>query len=280
MARRGHNEGSIHKRLDGRWAGVLNLGWENGKRKRKTYYGKTRREVQELLSKGAVVLRAGIRPTLNDRLTLESYFRDWLGDGVQGTVRPSTLRGYASKVSNHIVPALGHVLVSKLTPQMVRGFLSDASQKGLSARTVHHLRAILRAALNDAVRLEIISRNPATLVDSPRIPYQELNPLDPKEARELLQAVSGERLEALYSVALAVGLRQGEALALRWADFDLAEGSLSVRGTLQRFKGRFEISEPKTARSRRTVALPDFAISALRAHHKRQSEERLTAGSA
>ena len=172
------------------------------------------------------------------------------------------------------MPALGHVLVSKLTPQMVRGFLSDASQKGLSARTVHHLRAILRAALNDAVRLEIISRNPAALVDSPRIPYQELNPLDPKEARGLLQAVSGERLEALYSVALAVGLRQGEALALRWADFDLAEGSLSVRGTLQRFKGRFEISEPKTARSRRTIALPDFAISALRAHHKRQSEER------
>jgi integrase len=121
-------------------------------------------------------------------------------------------------------------------------------------------------------------RNPAALVDGPRVQRREVRLVTPGEARQLLEAFRGDRLEALYTVALAVGLRQGEALGLRWQDVDLESGTLTVRVALERADGRFRLAEPKTKRSRRTIALPDVAIRALKAHRTRQSQERLLAG--
>jgi integrase len=143
---------------------------------------------------------------------------------------------------------------------------------------VDHLRAILRAALTDAVKWGLVSRNVADLVDPPRVRQEELRALSPTEAQSLLSAVEGDRLEALYSVALAMGLRQGEVLGLRWEDVDLDGASLSVRQSLQRIGSAFEFVEPKTVRSRHTLALPSVAAAALRAHRTRQLEEGLAAG--
>ena len=100
----------------------------------------------------------------------------------------------------------------------------------------------------------------------------------PEQARTFLDAIRGHRLEALYSVALAVGLRQGEALGLRWTDVDLSDGTLRVQVQLQRLGGEFKLVEPKTSRSRRTILLPAFAIAALRDHRVHQLEERMAAG--
>lgn len=273
--RRGHNEGSIYRRKDGRWAGVLTIGGG----KRKYYYGRTRGEVQAKLASAAVGLNNGLTPPASERLTVGQFLTGWLSDTVKPSVRPSTFRGYESKVRTHILPGLGKQPLVKLTPQRLEAFFNQKRMAGLSPQTVQHLRAIVRAALNDAVKWNLVPRNVAALVDGPRVPHHEIQPLSPDEARQLLEAVATHRLGALFSVALAVGLRQGEALGLRWEDIDLDAGTLTVRKTLQRIGGEFELVEPKTVRSRRTIALPSAAVDALRRHRTRQMEERLMAGS-
>lgn len=273
--RRGHNEGSIYRRKDGRWTAVLTIGGG----KRKYYYGRTRAEVQAKLASAAAGLSNGLTPPASERLTLGQFLNGWLSDTVKPSVRPSTFRGYESKVRIHILPSLGKQPLAKLTPQKLEAFFNQKRMAGLAPQTVQHLRAIVRAALNDAVKWGLVGRNVATLVDGPRVPHRDIQPLSPDEARQLLEAVATHRLGALFSVALAVGLRQGEALGLRWDDIDLDAGTLTVRKALQRIDGEFQLVEPKTARSRRTIALPSAAIEALRRHRARQMEERLMAGS-
>lgn len=149
-------------------------------------------------------------------------------------------------------------------------------EAGLSPRTVQYLRAVLRRALCQALKWDLVARNVATLVDPPRSVRYEVSPLTPTQA--FLAAVKGDRLEALYSVALALGLRQGEALGLRWSDVDLDAGTLKVRVALQRIGGKVELVEPKTKRSRRTVHMPPTIVTALKEHRIRQLQERLMCG--
>ena len=248
--------------------------------KRKSYYGRTRAEVQAKLIAAAAGLSGGLVPQANERLTVGQFLTNWLSDTAQPSVRPSTFKGYEGKIRTHVLPALGTVRLVKLTPQNLEAFLNQKRATGLSPQTVQHLRAILRAALADAVKWGLLPRNVAALVDGPRVPHRDVQPLTPEEAQSLLEGVRTHRLGPLFSVALAVGLRQGEALGLRWNDIDLDGGTLTVRKTLQRVDGKFVLVEPKTVRSRRTIALPSVAISALQTHRARQMEERLMASSA
>jgi integrase len=149
---------------------------------------------------------------------------------------------------------------------------------GLSPRTVAYTRAILRKALNQAVKRGQVARNVATLTDAPKQKKHKITPLDPAQGRALLAAVQGHRLEGLYRVALSLGLRMGEALGLRWEDVDLDRGESRVSVALQRRKGSKTLAEPKTERSRRALSLPSVLLSALKAHGMRQLEERLAAG--
>jgi len=272
--RRLKGDGSIFQRGDGRWCGKLTL--QDGSIKR--YYAASKRDVQLRLRAALKDVDDGLPIVKNEQLTVGQMLTQWLDMAVKPRVRASTLRGYESKVRIHILPALGTVRVSHLTPQRLQAFLNEKHRSGLSERTTGHLRDILRTALNDAAKWNLVARNVATLVDAPRVPEREVEGLSPKEARELLDAVKGDRLEALYSVALAVGLRQGEALGLRWDDGDLDAGTISVRRALQRIAGDYVFVDPKTKRSRRTIVLPAFAVTALKQHRKRQLEERLTAG--
>jgi integrase len=145
---------------------------------------------------------------------------------------------------------------------------------------VLYVRGVLRRALNEALRWGLVARNVATLVQPPRVRRYEISPLDAEQAQRLLTAIRGDRLEALFSVALAVGLRQGEALGVRWQDVDLDAGVLRVRHALQAVDGQLMLVEPKTTRSRRTIQLPSLAVGALREHRARQSVERTLAGDA
>ena len=214
-----------------------------------------------------------------DRLTTGAYLQRWLREAVTPTVRPQTLASYRRLVAGHITPELGRIQLSRLSPLDVQAFTNRKLEAGLSPRTVQYLHAILRRALGQALRWGLVTRNVATLVDAPRVRRAEVQPLHPDQARAFLAAVRGDRLEALYTVALVIGLRQGETLGLRWVDVDLEAGTLTVRNALQRLRPGWELVEPKTTRSRRTLALPAVAISALRAHRTRQLEERLWAGS-
>jgi integrase len=223
-----------------------------------------------------------------------AFLDRWLADSVKTTVRPKTLRSYTQLVELHLKPGLGHIQLAKLNPQETQRFLNRKLESGslrkppageatkpkaLSPRTVQYLHSILRHALGVALRWGLVARNVATLVNPPRVARKEVVPLAPAEAKMLLDALKGDRLEALYSVALAVGLRQGEALGLRWLDVDLDAGTLNVRVALQRIDGKVELVEPKTDRSRRAIALPAVAVEALRRHQVRQKQDRLVAGS-
>ena len=179
----------------------------------------------------------------------------------------------------HIVPDLGNVVLDQVTPQHVQALINKKLRAGLSPKTVQYMRGVLRTALGQAERWGMVSRNAAALVDGPRQHRNVINPLGLDEARRLLDAARDDRLGALYSVALAMGLRQGEALGLRWEDVDLEEGVLHVRYQLQRLNGKVQLVEPKTAMSRRTLALPDSIVASLEAHRERQARERHLAGS-
>lgn len=157
--------------------------------------------------------------------------------------------------------------------------LRAKSAGGLSPRRVAYIRAVLRRALGQALKWNLVSRNVATLVDPPRQVRHEISPLSPDECQRLLVEVRGDRLEALFVVALATGARQGELIGLRWSDLDLDAGTLTVRrARAMQADGSLGFSEPKSEKSRRTISLPAIALVALRAHRLRQLEERLGLG--
>jgi integrase len=216
-------------------------------------------------------------------MTVEQYLDSWLRETLPGTVRPSTEASYRYLVTRHIVPEIGKIRLEKLTPNDLRALLRDKSKelsergRPLSARTVQYIHAVLRRAFEQARRDELIDRNVASLVSAPRGKRKEVEPLDPDEARKLLDAARDNRLYALYAVAVALGLRRGEALALRWEDIDFDARTLRVSGSLQRINGELVVSEPKTARSRRTIPLPNVCVEALIRHRANQAKEKLEA---
>jgi integrase len=161
-----------------------------------------------------------------------------------------------------------------LTPQHVQALVNEKARSGLSPRTVQYIRDVLRNALNKAMRWGLVIRNVAELVDVPRIPRAERLILDVEQARRFLEVTHGHDLEALYTVALAVGLRQGEALGLKWEDISFSRRTLTVRRALQRAAGKLVFVEPKSATSRRTIPLPTVVIDALHRHRERQGERR------
>ena len=228
--RRGNHEGSIYRRKDGRWAAAISV--EGGKRR--YVYGKTRAEVATKLRNVQQAQANGL-PMADGRVTVGEFLRTWLSDIVSARVRPRTWRGYEQIVRLHLAPALGRVRLAKLTPPHVERMMKDGLAAGRSPRAVAHDRAVLRAALNAAMRWGLVGRNVAMLTDPPRVPEAEPRALSRADAQRILAAVEGDRLEALFTVALAVGLRQSEALGLPWSDIDLQGDRLSVTRVLQRY---------------------------------------------
>ena len=265
--RRGKGEGSITQLPDGRWQARLTY-WEGGRRRRKAFYGKTRAEARAKLMAALADLQRGL-PVPPERQSVGEFLERWLKDVVAPSVRPRTFASYSQLVRRHLLPTLGRVRLVRLTAQDIQACLNQKRQEGLSARTVQYLHAILRRALGQAEKWGLVARNAARLVDAPKVVRPEVKPLAPEDVRRLLDAARGDSLEALYVVAIAVGLRQGELLGLRWQDVDLERGLLSVR---------VQLTEPKSSRSKRTVQLPAVALKALREHRARQLEERLRAG--
>jgi integrase len=256
---------------------MVTLGYERGKRKRKSFYGDTRKEVQEQLTKALRDIQQGT-PIANERQTVGEFLQQWLEESVKGKKEPKTHASYAQLIRLHLTPELGRIVLAKLSPRDVQDFINRKQACGLSPRTVQYLHAVLRAALNRALRWGLVSRNVATLVDVPHVRRQPTRFLPPEDAKRLLESIRGDRLEALYTVALAIGLREGEALGLRWQDVNLETGVVTIQVGLQRVEGRLRLKNLKTDHSRRSIALPEFAITALRTHRARQLAERMQAG--
>ncbi len=211
-------------------------------------------------------------------MTLGEYLDRWLKD-VLDTVRQSTYQGYEYAIRPHIKPALGRIKLKDLSPAHARWFYRDRLDSGLAPATVHKLHVVLHKALKAAVADGLVPRNVTAELKLPRITREEIDPLDAKGARRLLEAARGDRLEALYVLALNTGMRQGELLALKWEDIDLERSLVRVRRTLTHSDKGFVLGEPKTKKSRRTIRLTAGSVQALRDHPTRQLEEMERVGS-
>jgi len=220
----------------------------------------------------------GISITAGRRITTAEFLERWLAG--KHDIRPMTFKRYRDLVHLHIIPTVGSIPLERLSPQDVDAMLKAKSREGLSDRTVHHIRSCLRGALHKAEADGLVARNAAGLSTAWKVDAEEHSVLDPDQAKTLLTAARGHEHEALVTVALALGLRQGEALGLQWSDVDLDAPSLRVGRALQRLNGRLQLVAPKTKLSRRMITLPTAVADALREHRVRQVQARLMAGSA
>ena len=182
-------------------------------KKRKTVYGKTRKEASERLTEALAQVQKGIIADAG-AMTVGAFIDQWLEYSVRGSVRQSTYQRDEYLCRKHLVPALENKKLKTLNPTDVQRFYRDKLDSNLSSATVHKLHVVLHKALKRAARWGLVPRNVADDVDAPKIHKEEVRPLTNEQARKLLETARGDRLEALYVVALQSGLRQGELLAL------------------------------------------------------------------
>jgi integrase len=276
VKRRANGEGGVTRRKDGSWMARYTVQTPSG-RKRKVIYAEGYEEARKKLAEAIADRDRGL---VHDSggLTVGEYLGRWLEDSVRGSVRPYTHQTYESLVRLHMNPALGATKLKDLAPAQVQSLYRRKLDEGLAPKTVKYLHTTLHRALKQAVRWGLVPRNAAAAVDPPRASPPEIKPLSPAEARQLLAAAGGDRLEALYLLAVSTGMRQGEILGLGWEDADLDEGVVRVRRTLTLARGGPRLAEPKTRGSRRQVRLTAGAVEALGRHRERQGAERAAAG--
>ncbi len=229
-------------------------------------------------------------PIAEGRQTVEHWLREWL-DGKRPPQREyNTWSSYDVDIRLHILPVIGRVPLGKLTPQHVQRVVARALADDLSSNTAHGVYSTLRNALGDAYRLGLIGHNPCDRVSAPSVRRGETQVYDAAQVQQLRETVRGDRLEALYVLALSTGMRRGELLGLRWRDVDLACGVVTVNMQMQREprahqadgQSRTELrsKDTKTAGSRRQIPIADDVVTVLREHRRRQVTERLAAGEA
>ncbi len=313
--KRGQGEGTIFEERPGRWVAQVSSGYviRDGKRRRvrKKFVATTREEVHRALTKALGRQLAG-RDVSPKKQTVAQFLRSWL-EQIATQVRPKTFRTYSDIVKLHLSPILGAIKLERLTPEVVRGFLRDKVGSALcphckvslrcdhaakhvaehhqnekkkpirtiGPKTVAHIRATLRGALSMAVEDHKLDYNVAAIAKPPRATKpKNVRSLAPKEAQKYMTEAADERLEALFILTLAVGLRQGEVLGLQWEDVNFIEGTLHVRRQLQRIDGTLQLVETKTADGQREIELPAIAIAALKRQAIRQDESRKEAAGA
>ncbi|MFC7906618.1 tyrosine-type recombinase/integrase [Streptomyces nigra] len=303
--RRANGEGTITKRADGRYQAAAYVYRPDGTRTRKFVYGRTRDDVADKLTEMQEKTRQGI-PAASSTMAFGDYLTYWLAVIAPERLKPSTLNSYEGLTRLYIRPALGKKKLNRLTPADVRRFLTEFKTACLcclrgadrerpedkrsccavgrcckrrpSARTVQYIHAVLRSALQQAMREELIARNVARIVETPTVAPKEVRPLNAAESRLLLKTARTHRLYALWLLLVSTGLRRGEALALTWSDVDFTNGQLRVRRNVQRIRRELIFGTPKTTRSIRTVPLSRQCVRALTQHREQQERERKIAG--
>lgn len=280
--------GHIRERGRGTWAVVIELARsESGRRRQKWHTVKgTKRDAERELTRLLNDLQTGLYAEPG-RLTVAAYLRQWLADDVCHRLSGRSLERYESEVRHHLIPHLGSDRLTSLAPLSIQRCYSQLRQNGrcdgkggLSEQSVRLVHTVLYQALKQAVRWQLLVRNPAEAVEPPRPRAREMTAFLPEQVALLLKEAAGTRLYVALLLALATGMRRNEILALRWANVDLKAGKLYVRQSLEKTKTGIRFKEPKTAKGRRPIDLPQVAVEALVKHKGEQARARLELGPA
>jgi integrase len=267
MRRRSHGDGGITVRKDGR----AQASFTGSDGKRHYLYAKTRKAVADRLRKAIEAKESGLYVTGSSQ-TVEHFLTRWLERADH--LRPITRKRYEALIRLHALPHLGRLDIRKVRPDHVAELYQSLKGERKPA-TIGQLHAVLHSAFAEALRWNLIARNPVAAVRAPKVERVEMRILSNPEIYRFLAAVQGDPLEALYVLAVTMGPRQGELLALRWQDVDLEAGTISINATLTRINGVWHRSPPKTSASVRVVTVPPDALPRLKAHRVRMAEELL-----
>ena len=298
--RQPNGRSSIYQGKDGKWHGRVTVGIrDDGKPDRRHVERKTRAEVTAAVRELEKQRDGGIMRKAGRAWTVETWLTHWVDTIAPLAVNENTMVGYGVAVRKHLIPALGAHRLDKLRPEHIERFYGNMQAAGRRAGTIHQIHRTFRTALNEAVRRGHLARNPVQLAKAPRVSEEEIEPFTVDEVKRLLRAADDHRNSARWAVALALGLRQGEALGLKWADVDTERGVLMVRRSRrrpryahgcadacgrkagycpQRQRTNPETADTKSRAGRRAVGLPAQLVDLLRAHRVKQDTERAAAG--
>lgn len=266
---------------------TVNVGIDpkTGKRRQTRVSAKTVRELKKLWADTIKRIDSGdfVEPS---RLTFGDYLAHWLETYGKPNLRATTYRSYEQLIRVHIVPSLGNVLLQKLQPVQLQQFYNDklsggradGGAGGVAPRTVRYLHSIIREALKQAVKWQMVTRNVADATDPPKGKRPPVKAWSAEQARQFLAVAEGDTYGAVWMLAVGTGMRRGELLALRWEDVDLTKGVLHIRRSLVELGSALVFQQPKTASGRRAVQLSRSTVNALKEHRARQNEQRLRAG--
>lgn len=273
--------GTIRQRKDGSWEARYTVGRDpgTGKQIQRSAYGKTQKEVRQLLQQATTAIDMGVY-TAPSKLTVSGWLDIWL-DEFLGNVKPRTQELYRSVSKNQIKPALGAVKLSELKTAAIQKFYNDCGRGSnpLSAKTVRNIHGVLHKALQQAVEAGYIRTNPSDACKPPRVVKKEITPLDEEETKLFVKAVHDDPYEILYLVALFTGMREGEVMGLKWDTVDFDCGTVRIVQQLQLHKGTYQLMPTKNGKPRTLTPAP-YVMNLLRTQKRIQAGWRLAAGSA
>jgi len=288
---------TIYQDKDGKWHGRVTVGVrDDGKTDRRHVRGKNEAEVTRKVRDLEKARESGRTARTGQAWTLAQWLQHWLDHIAAPAVRENTLSGYRAAVTKHLVPGVGAHRLVRLQPEHLEKLYAKMIARGSAPATAHQAHRTVRTALNEAVRRGYLATNPAQIVKAPRLPHGEIEPYTVDEVKKLIAEAENGRNGVRWVIALALGLRQGEALGLKWPDVNLERGTLTVRRALQRPRWRHgcggtcgrkmgghcpervstraTTAETKSWSGRRVIGLPDQLAQLLKDHQKRQDEER------
>ena len=287
--RRGHNEGNIRQRTDGRWEVRLSAGidYKTGKPRRTSTCCNTRQEAIAILQQQAHEVRTqGWRDPMS--VTLGEWYEYWLDTYMKDTVKQSTYASYRSYLNKHFC-VLGKILLKKLEPHTLQEFYNyKFREEGLSPKTLRNYHMALHKCLQQAVKERLLVYNPCDAVTLPSGEKPEISVFTNDQQRALVQASYRHRYGVFIRLDLCTGLRMGELLALKWEDIDFSTAQLHVRRTINRLvkyeshdgenKTEIVFDTPKTKNSRRTIPLTRTMADELARWKQQQAQDKIRAG--
>ncbi|MDT3395805.1 site-specific integrase [Streptomyces sp. B1866] len=299
-SRQPNGASSIFLGKDGYWHGYVTVGVkDNGRPDRRHVMRKTRADVTKAVRELERQRDSGGVRKAGQVWTVESWLTHWVENIAAPHVSENTIDGYRVAVYHHLIPGLGAHRLEKLEPEHLERFYQKMREGGSAAGTAHQVHRTVRAALNEAVRRRHLTLNPATIAKAPRLEEEEVEPYTVEEVQRLLEEAGKRRHAARWVIALALGLRQGEVLGLKWADVDFELGVLVVhRGRLrprykhgcggrcgrkpgycpEKINTRRETKDTKSRAGRRPIGVPDPLLKLLAEHRAEQERERRIAG--